>query len=236
MSESRLYGIASSAISPPVLTELYPQANVVSTKTIRTHYYTDNPSIVIPGSNQNLVIFLHGGPIGCWHNTYNPIAEALSSQGFHVILFNSSGSNVGGKSRFLAADYGRVDLHELFQAFCEMTEDYPTSAIHIVGDSYGGYLAWLFAIQMQKLPRRIRSLVILNGFMSPDDLQSDNPAVRVLKKCLPNPAFRRPDVDKILFVTSRNDRLICSVGIELNCSTMGIPCKVMNSGHQISDT
>ena len=95
VSESRLYGMTASAISSPALAQLYPQVNVVSTQTIRTHYYTDNPSIVIPGSNQNLVIFLHGGPIGCWHNTYNPITEALSSQGFHVMSFFRCAENSG---------------------------------------------------------------------------------------------------------------------------------------------
>lgn len=226
--ENILYAVTSSLTEEPKL-ELIDE-HYKSYNQFELLKLNGNQSFFFPANNSDeLIVFLHGGPIGSWINVYNPVVKALKDLNYNLILFNSTGSTThSNKSTYKAMDFGRSDLYELVDAINKFKLMY--KRIHLIGESYGGYLAWLYA---SKFPSDIRTVTILNGFIDPEDLISNNPAIKVLKRTLPQPNVTSPVGVKALYVGSLRDQLINVQSILTKCNNLNIKSRVIDSPHTI---
>lgn len=99
-----------------------------------------------------LIVMPHGGPIGVRDSTtYDPEVQFYASRGYAVLKVNFSGSSGYGKTFRNAgvAQFGRKIETDIDLALKKALEIYSIdeSKICIVGSSYGGYSAFISAMQ-----------------------------------------------------------------------------------------
>jgi dipeptidyl aminopeptidase/acylaminoacyl peptidase len=92
-----------------------------------------------------LVVDVHGGPTGAFHNTFDALTQFMLGQGWAVLRPNPRGSTGYGVS-FVAAnknDLGGGDYRDIMAGVDAMIAQYPIDAgkLGLMGYSYGGEMA-----------------------------------------------------------------------------------------------
>ena len=128
------------------------------------------------------MLIIHGGP-GLDHSYLLPHLYGLSNY-FNLIFYDQRAS---GKSS--------ADLPFTIETFVEDIESirnhYGISQLHLMGHSWGGYLAMKYAL---KYPERLHSLILLNSMAPSDSLRLlELNAVDSLES-----AFYQPEIDTII--------------------------------------
>ena len=110
-----------------------------------------------------LLLWVHGGPSGCWAPGFNLEVQCALSEGFAVLLPNPRGST--GRGNVYASAEHAFDGGAANDILCLLDEAlrrYPCldqSRVSVLGGSYGGYMAaWLTGTTA-----RFRSAVVLKG-------------------------------------------------------------------------
>jgi dipeptidyl aminopeptidase/acylaminoacyl peptidase len=92
-----------------------------------------------------LVVDVHGGPTGAFHNTFDPLTQFVLGQGWGVLRPNPRGSTGYGVS-FAAAnknDLGGGDYRDIMAGVDAVVAQFPIDAnkLGLMGYSYGGEMA-----------------------------------------------------------------------------------------------
>lgn len=104
--------------------------------------------------NDKAIIFLHGGP---GYNSVNfevSTAEELANNGFFVIVYDRRGE---GQSQNIAADY---TFAQTFEDLNEIYNKYHIEKATLIGHSFGGIIATLFA---EKQPEKVQSIFLVSA-------------------------------------------------------------------------
>lgn len=103
------------------------------------------------------IIFIHGGPSGNSTLFEATTAQALADQGFYVIVYDRRGE---GRSVDTTATFtyneAIADLNKIYQT-------YKIEKAHIVGHSFGGLVATLYA---ERHTEKIQSLILAGALFS----------------------------------------------------------------------
>lgn len=92
-----------------------------------------------------LIVEVHGGPLGAWHESYSPWVQFLVGQGWAVLQPNPRGSTAYGAD-FAAAnknDLGGGDYRDILRGVDAVLRQFPLdgSRMALIGYSYGGEMA-----------------------------------------------------------------------------------------------
>jgi len=92
-----------------------------------------------------LIVDVHGGPTGAFHNAFDPLTQFMLGQGWAVLRPNPRGST-GYGAAFAAAnknDLGGGDYRDIMAGVDAMIAQYPIDAnkLGLMGYSYGGEMA-----------------------------------------------------------------------------------------------
>jgi dipeptidyl aminopeptidase/acylaminoacyl peptidase len=92
-----------------------------------------------------LIVDVHGGPTGAFHNSFDPLTQFMLGQGWAVLRPNPRGSTGYGVA-FAAAnknDLGGGDYRDIMAGVDAMIAQYPIDAnkLGLMGYSYGGEMA-----------------------------------------------------------------------------------------------
>ena len=92
-----------------------------------------------------LVVDVHGGPTGAFHNTFDPLTQFVLGQGWAVLRPNPRGST-GYGAAFAAAnknDLGGGDYRDIMAGVDAVVAQFPidTNRLGLMGYSYGGEMA-----------------------------------------------------------------------------------------------
>lgn len=107
--------------------------------------------------NNPPVIFIHGGPSGNATLFESTTAEALVNKGFYVIVYDRRGE---GRSK---DDLATMTFKESFDDLLQIYKIYNLKKANILGHSFGGIIATLFANQY---PQKISSLTLVGALFS----------------------------------------------------------------------
>lgn len=123
----------------------YPESQFMEVDGMPVHYR-------ITGSGQHTVVLLHGTSSSV--HTWEAWTEMLNPH-FRVVSFDLPGFGLTGP--FTHTDYSP----ERYLVFMEQVLDrIGVDTFHMAGNSFGGFLAWRFAVQH---PERVQRLVLLNS-------------------------------------------------------------------------
>ncbi|MBR1585537.1 MAG: S9 family peptidase [Clostridia bacterium] len=122
--------------------------------------------MLFPGDQQEtypLLVWVHGGPAGCWAPGFNLEIQCAVSRGYAVLLPNPRGSTGRGNAYAdpeHAFDGGAAnDILTLLGAALRRFPCLDSSRVGILGGSYGGYMAaW-----MAGKTRRFRAAVVVKA-------------------------------------------------------------------------
>lgn len=121
--------------------------------------------------NSNLFIWLHGGPQRQTSLYYHPylsyavydeLLEKLAASGNHVLKLDYSGS-YGYGNDFLSKLQGRVgtvEIDDVSNAIDTFTKSHDIDNVYLIGNSYGGYMAFR---ALNDHHRKIDGIVSING-------------------------------------------------------------------------
>jgi proline iminopeptidase len=110
------------------------------------------------GSNKDEpIIFIHGGPSGNSTLFESTTAERLAERGFYVIVYDRRGE---GRSTDSTAKF---TYNEAFDDLITILKNYNIEKINIIGHSFGGLIATLFA---DKFPQKVKSLILAGALFS----------------------------------------------------------------------
>jgi fermentation-respiration switch protein FrsA (DUF1100 family) len=145
-----------------------------------------NGVILDDGSDANqkkpLIVWLHGGPerqtsIGYHpylsYGVYDEMLERFVKGGARVAKLDYTGST-GYGARFqkgLIKKIGVADVADVKEAIDDLTDDYETSDVYLIGNSYGGYLALKTLVEE---PRLVDGAASINGVTDWDTLIGTN--------------------------------------------------------------
>lgn len=92
-----------------------------------------------------LIVEVHGGPLGAFHDSYSPWIQFLVGHGWAVFQTNPRGSSAYG-ANFAAAnknDLGGGDYRDIMRGVDTVIQKYPIAAnkMALIGYSYGGEMA-----------------------------------------------------------------------------------------------
>ena len=92
-----------------------------------------------------LILDIHGGPNGCFYDTFTPVQHILATAGYVVLAVNPRGSSSYGLEFTMAVlgDWGGEDYQDLMMAVDELV-DRPyidESRLGVYGYSYGGFMS-----------------------------------------------------------------------------------------------
>lgn len=92
-----------------------------------------------------LIVEVHGGPLGAFHDSYSPWIQFLVGHGWAVFVSNPRGSSAYGVG-FAAAnknDLGGGDYRDIMRGVDAVLREYPIDAskMALIGYSYGGEMA-----------------------------------------------------------------------------------------------
>ncbi|NOU59642.1 alpha/beta fold hydrolase [Marinifilum caeruleilacunae] len=122
---------------------------VVNSQTIYSKAY-GNPS-------DKPLIFLHGGPGYNCVNFEATTAQQLADNGFYVIVYDRRGE---GRSKDLNTKF---TFEETFEDLNAVYQKYGISKSSLIGHSFGGIVATLFA---EKYPDKIQSIILVGAPIS----------------------------------------------------------------------
>ncbi len=105
-----------------------------------------------PKTGRPLVVWLHGGPYRQIALDYSPLAsyaaydwllEELAGSGAVVAKIDYPGSYGYGRhyAGTIIKAVGQIDVNKVLTAVTELRQTYKPSAVYLIGNSYGGYLA-----------------------------------------------------------------------------------------------
>ncbi|MBO9617175.1 MAG: alpha/beta hydrolase [Dyadobacter sp.] len=103
------------------------------------------------------ILFLHGGPGSSAVYFEATTAQKLADEGFYVIIYDRRGE---GRSRDSTA---RMNYEEFFEDLNTIYQKYHLNRAHIIGFSFGGLVATLYA---EKHPEKVRSVVLASALVS----------------------------------------------------------------------
>ena len=121
--------------------------------------------------NKELFIWLHGGPqrqtsIG-YHSylsyaVYDELLERLANAGNYVLKLDYTGSIGYGQSSIkkLDGNLGKVEVEDVVATTKKLKDEYNIEKVHLIGNSYGGYLAPRSLVES---PELFNSSVSING-------------------------------------------------------------------------
>jgi dipeptidyl aminopeptidase/acylaminoacyl peptidase len=129
--------------------------------------------------SRRLIVALHGGPVDAWRYEYDPLLQALASQGIAVLALNPRGSAGYGCDHVKAIHgaWGGPDLDDVATVIRELSRSRGWfGGLAILGFSYGAYLALLAACV---IPRYLKACVAIAPFLSAQRLyEQGNTATR----------------------------------------------------------
>ena len=102
----------------------------------------------------NPVIFLHGGPGYNCAGFEVTTAQKLADNGFYVIVYDRRGE---GRSKDTKAAY---NFKETFDDINALYKTYKIKKANIMGHSFGGMVATLFA---EKYPKKVKSVILVGA-------------------------------------------------------------------------
>jgi proline iminopeptidase len=96
------------------------------------------------------ILFIHGGP-GLVHNYFLPYMESLLPYGYQLIFYDQRGN---GKST--AYNMDSIKLNVFVQDIESIREKLGVNKLVLFGHSFGGYLAYLYAL---KYPQHVDAII-----------------------------------------------------------------------------
>lgn len=108
-------------------------------------------------SNDKPIIFLHGGPGYNSANFEAITAQKLANSGFYVLVYDRKGE---GRSKDKNAKY---TFEETFDDLLKIYNTYGFSKATLIGHSFGGIIATLFA---EKFPDKVQSIILVGAPLS----------------------------------------------------------------------
>jgi dipeptidyl aminopeptidase/acylaminoacyl peptidase len=120
-----------------------------------------------PDAPLPLVVFVHGGPTGCWFWSFAPVygfAHVLAEEGYATFLPNVRGS-VGRGPKFAEAnlgDMGGGDLQDILTGVDALVRDgiADDRRVAITGGSYGGFMASWAVMQTDRFAAALPFAVV----------------------------------------------------------------------------
>jgi len=103
------------------------------------------------------IIFIHGGSSGNSTLFEATTAQRLANKGFYVIVYDRRGE---GRSTDTTAKF---TYNEAFNDLITVLKKYNIEKVNIIGHSFGGLVATLFA---DKFPRKVKSLTLVGALFS----------------------------------------------------------------------
>ncbi len=103
------------------------------------------------------IIFIHGGPSGNSTLFEATTAQRLADSGFYVIVYDRRGE---GRSTDSTAKF---TYNESFKDLITVLKKYNIDNVNIIGHSFGGLVATLFA---DKFPQKVKSLTLVGALFS----------------------------------------------------------------------
>jgi proline iminopeptidase len=103
------------------------------------------------------ILFLHGGPCYNSANFEATTAETLANEGYYVIVYDRRGE---GRSAQLKAEF---TFNETFADINKIYKTYHLKKANIIGHSFGGMVATLFAKQQ---PKKVKSIILAGAPIS----------------------------------------------------------------------
>ena len=169
-----------------------------------------------------LIINLHGGPHACAGKGYSKITSWFLKEGFDYFELNYSGSSSFGEEfkRSIYGDPGEKECLDIYHANQYFVRNcgYQQEQIYLQGDSYGGFLALLFAGKFPGVFSKIISVVGIGDLEKCYEEFSDqlkamfnrlfegSPKERPMAYKKSNPITYLPKVkDQILIINGLND-------------------------------
>ncbi len=124
-----------------------------------------------PARNPDLFIWMHGGPqrqvaVGYHpylsYAVYDELLERLVEGGHYVFKIDYTGSTGYGADfrRALHMRIGDVEMQDVRNAIHELDRDLRIGRVHLIGNSYGGYMAFRGIVDT---PERITGAISING-------------------------------------------------------------------------
>jgi proline iminopeptidase len=108
-------------------------------------------------SKDEPIVFIHGGPSGNATLFEATTAQRLADKGFYVIVYDRRGE---GRSIDSAA---KITYNEAFEDLITILEKYNIEKANIIGHSFGGLVATLFA---NKYPEKVKALILAGALVS----------------------------------------------------------------------
>ncbi len=112
----------------------------------RIHGFIVKPPHFDPQKKYPLILLIHGGPQGAWHDawSYRWNAQMFAARGYVVVLPNPHGSTGYGQAftEQISGDWGGAVYEDLMRCVDYMTQQsyVDASRIGAAGASYGGYM------------------------------------------------------------------------------------------------
>jgi proline iminopeptidase len=103
------------------------------------------------------IIFIHGGPSGNSTLFEATTAQRLADKGFYVIVYDRRGE---GRSADTSAKF---TYNEAFDDLITLLKEYNIEKVNIIGHSFGGLVATLFA---DRFPQKVKSLILVGALFS----------------------------------------------------------------------
>lgn len=130
----------------------------MSFSTINGHklHYEILPAVgVRPGEPRETLVLIHGMLFDNLSSFYFTVAPAFAAAGFDVIMFDHRGH---GKSKKIESGY---QLHYVIDDLAALLDEiHDGTPVHVLGNSYGGTLAFSFAL---RFPERVATLTSIDA-------------------------------------------------------------------------
>ncbi len=112
------------------------------------------------------VLFIHGGPHGCYGDSFMFQAQILASNGIAVFYTNPRGSQTYGQdfARAVVGDWGGKDYQDIMAGVDRAVADgvADPSRLGVTGWSYGGYMTSWVITQTQRFAAAVAGAIIFN--------------------------------------------------------------------------
>ena len=168
ISQASPTGLSTSQIS----SIWFPSAGSAPSADNKVHALLMRPSSFDPTKKYPLAILVHGGPQGCWSNSWSTRWNAglFAEQGYIVVCPNITGSTGYGQgfTDAIHRQWGGLPYLDLVSCFDYLESGHipyvDTSRAVALGASYGGFMMnW---IQGHALGRKFKALVCHDGVFS----------------------------------------------------------------------